>query len=114
MASCCRFKRGREGMAVGPLKSPMPWYRVPWADSPGSRLPHLLVNLLVHFLVGMPDADGNDSAEEVEILLPIGVPDVLIFRSLDDKRFLEEMKNSGEKMFFMRKDDVVLIHSGLA
>jgi len=38
----------------------------------------LRVQLAIHFFIAMPDADGYDAAEKVQVLIPVGIPDVLI------------------------------------
>ncbi len=43
------------------------------------QLVDLRVNLGVHLVVAMADADGDDAAEEIQILVAVGIPDVLIF-----------------------------------
>ena len=53
------------------------------------QLVDLLVNLSIHRLVAMADADGDDAAEEIQILIAVGVPDELILGVRDDQRLLD-------------------------
>ena len=63
-----------------------------------------LVDLGVHLLVAVADADGDDAAEEVEVLVAVGVPDILILGAGDDQGLLEEMEDGGEEEFLVGKD----------
>ena len=40
----------------------------------------LLMHLGIHLIVAVADADGDDSAEEIQVLVAVGIPDILIFR----------------------------------
>ena len=69
-----------------------------------------VVHFGVNLIVAVADADGDDAAEEIEILVAVGVPDVLIFRARHDQRLLEIMKDRREKEFFIGKNDFVFCH----
>ena len=63
------------------------------------------MDLGVHLVVAVADADGDDAAEEIEVLVAVGVPDVLILGARDDQRFLEVMEDGGEEEFLVGEDD---------
>ena len=66
--------------------------------------------LALTVVVAVADADGDDAAEEIEVLVAIGVPDVLIFGMRDDQRFLEVMEDRREEEFFLREKDFLFRH----
>ena len=60
------------------------------------QLGHLLGDFLIHCFVAMAHADGDDAAEEIQVLIAVGVPNELIFGAFDDQGFLEIMEHAGE------------------
>ena len=75
------------------------------------QLAHLFHDLLVHGLVAVADADGDDAAEEIEVLVAVSVPDELVFGAFDDQRLLEVMEHAGEQVALAGKDDLLLCHA---
>ena len=73
-----------------------------------------LVDLRVYFLVygfiAVAHAHRNDAAEEVEILVAVRIPDVLIFRVRDDQRFFEVMEDRREKKLPLGEKDFLFRH----
>ena len=51
------------------------------------------VDLGVDLVVAVADADGHDAAEEIQILVAVGVPDILVLGARDDQRLLVEMED---------------------
>ena len=70
----------------------------------------LRVDLLVHLLIAMPHADRNNPAEEIEILFPIRIPNVLILRVRDHERLFEIVENRRKQEFLLRQQDLLLVH----
>ena len=70
----------------------------------------LLVDFGVHLLVAVADAHGDDAAEEVEILVAVGVPDVLVLGAVDDQRLFVIVEDGGEEEFLIGKNDLVFGH----
>ncbi len=64
----------------------------------------------VDFRVAMANADGENAAEEIEILVAVGIPDELVFGAFDDERLFEIVKDRGEEEFFLREDDFLFSH----
>ena len=71
---------------------------------------HLLFHLLVHGIVAVPNADGNDPPEKVQILVAIRVPDELVLGLCDNHRLAEIMKHGREDMILMDKNEFLLVH----
>jgi hypothetical protein len=70
----------------------------------------LLMYAGVYDRVAMPYADGRDSAEEIKILVPISIPDVLVLCICHHKRVTEIVKNGGEEIFFPREAELFSRH----
>ncbi len=77
------------------------------------QLVDLLMHLLIHRFIAMADADGHDAAEEIEVLIPVDVPDVLIFRLGHHQRLFEIVKNAGKQMLLIRENDFLFGHGWL-
>jgi hypothetical protein len=75
------------------------------------QLIDLGVNAAVHEVVAVADADGDDAAEEIEVLVAIGIPNVLIFGMRDDQRFPEVIEDRREEEFFLREKDFLFRHN---
>ncbi len=71
---------------------------------------HLLVDRAVDTVVGMADANGDNAAEEVQVLIPVGVPDVLVLGAYEDQRPAEVVKHGREQMVLVRKQYLVFGH----
>ena len=70
----------------------------------------LRVQLLIHLFVAMADADGDDAAEEIQVLIAVGIPDVLILGVRDDQRLFVVMEDGGEQMVAVGEDDLFFGH----
>ena len=68
------------------------------------------MQLFVHVVVAVTDADGDDAAEEIQILISIGVPHVLILGVGDHQRFLVVVEDGGEEMVPVGEEDVFFGH----
>ena len=71
---------------------------------------HLRVELRVDAVVAVADADRHDAAEEIEILVAVGVPDVLVLGARDHQRLLVIVKDRGKQKLPIGQDDFVLGH----
>ena len=58
----------------------------------------------------MPDADGDDPAQEVEILLPVQVPNVLPLGVVNHQRVFEVGCDAVEDVFLFFANDFVFGH----
>jgi len=74
------------------------------------ELVDLGVNLFIDLVVAVADTDGYDAAEEIEILIAVDVPDVLVFGVGNDEGFLEVMEDRGKEEFFLREEDLLFGH----
>ena len=63
--------------------------------------------LLVTLGLQWPDGDGQDAAEEVEILAAVQVPDVLHLAAVGDQRLLVVVGDGGPEVFLVLGDDFV-------
>ncbi len=64
----------------------------------------LTMDCSVHLIVAVADADGDDAAEEIEVLVAVSVPHVLVLGAGDDQGLLEKMENGGEEEFLVGED----------
>ena len=74
------------------------------------KLVELGMNFGIDFIVTVTDADGEDAAEEIKILVAVGIPDELVFGAFDDEWVFEIVKDRGEQKFFLRENDFLFIH----
>jgi hypothetical protein len=74
------------------------------------ELVHLRVNRLVHLFVAVTDAHGQDAAEEVQVLVAVGIPDELVFGSGQHQRLAEVVENSREQTLLVGQNDFFLGH----
>ena len=66
---------------------------------------HLPMDLRVDLIVAVADANRNDAAEEIEVLVAVRVPDILILGARDDERLVEVVEDRGEEEFLVGQDD---------
>ena len=71
---------------------------------------NLLLDLSRHFRVRVAHADGDDTAQEVEILLPIQVPNVLPLGMINHQRVFEVGCSAVEDVFLFFANDFVFSH----
>jgi hypothetical protein len=71
---------------------------------------HLGMHFAVHFFIAVAHADGHDAAKKIQILVAVGVPDVLILGARYDQRLFVIMENRGEKIFAIREENFILSH----
>ena len=74
---------------------------------------HLLVYRPVHLLIAVTDAHRQDAAEEIQILVAVGIPNVLVFRSGQHKRLAEVVENRREQAFLVGQNDFLLGHTAI-
>ena len=55
--------------------------------------------------IGVADGDGEDAAEEIEILAAFEIPDVLHVGAVGDQRMLVEIGDGGPEVFAMLAQD---------
>jgi hypothetical protein len=53
----------------------------------------------------MPDADGENPSEKIQVFVSVGVPDKLVLGSLDDQRLLKVMEYRGEEILATGEND---------
>ncbi len=70
----------------------------------------LRVQLAIHLFIAMPDADRDDAAEKIEVLIAVGIPNVLIFGVGDDQRVLVVMEDGRKKMVAIGEEDLFFGH----
>ena len=70
---------------------------------------HLLVYGGIDTVVQMTNADSDDAAEKVEVLLAIRVPNVLILGSLDDEGAVKEVEHRREQVLLPGEDQFVAV-----
>jgi hypothetical protein len=58
----------------------------------------------------MTDADGDDAAEKVQVLIAVHVPNVLVSSVRDDQRLLEVMKDARKKVLALSEKDLLFRH----
>lgn len=58
----------------------------------------------------MSDADGDDAAEKVEVLLSIDIPDVLHLAALEWERLVEIVRNRGIDVLLLLCQDLFALH----
>ena len=77
-----------------------------------------LVDLRFHLRgnprVGMTNRDGHDAAEEVEILVAIGIPEILHAGVICDERLREVRCDRWEKILLMFANDFFFSHINLS
>src|ERR1035438_8736981 len=74
----------------------------------------LAMDFGVDLLIAVAHADGDDAAQKIQVLIAVGVPDVLILGARYDERLLEVMKNRRKQIFLVGENDFVFGHgSGL-
>ncbi len=70
----------------------------------------LRVHFPVHLFIAMADADGDDAAEEIQVLIAVGIPNVLILGVRDDQRFLVVVEDAGKQVLALREKDLLFGH----
>ena len=71
----------------------------------------LLVNPGIHFLVAMSDANGENAAEKVQILVAVSVVNILVFGARNHQRFLVVVEDGGEQKFLVCEKDLFFCHN---
>ena len=66
--------------------------------------------LAFHLIVAMAHADGENAAEEVQILVAVRVPDELIFGMIQNQRLLEVMEDGREQKILIGENDFFFGH----
>src|SRR3954451_4306439 len=74
------------------------------------QLIELGVNFLVHSLVAMADADGDDTAKKVEVLVAVSVPDVLVSCFFDNERGFVVVEHRWEQVLLLCEENLVFGH----
>src|SRR6266852_2150187 len=69
------------------------------------------MDLAIHFVVAMADADGDNAAEEIEILIPVCIPDVLVLAARNHQRVFVVMKNGRIKVVSMSEQNLFFGHA---
>ena len=70
----------------------------------------LAVHLGVHLVVAVPHAHRDDAAEEIQVLVAVGVPHVLVLGARHHQRLLVVMEDRGEQEFLVGENDFVFGH----
>ncbi len=71
----------------------------------------LLHDLPGYGRVGMADADGHDAAEEIQILVAVGIPDELVPGARQHQGSLVVVKHRGEDVLLLREYDFIFGHT---
>ena len=74
------------------------------------ELVDLLVDAGVHLVVAVADADRDNAAKEIEVLIAIRIPDVLVLGMVNHQRLLEVVKNGREEKLLVRENDFFFGH----
>ena len=73
----------------------------------------LLLDRAGDFVVAVPDADSDDAAEEIEILLAVKIVNVTAFRVVDDQRLVIVVGDAGKKVLPVLIKNFLFFHRGL-
>ena len=68
---------------------------------------HLRGDFAGDFGIAVADGNGEDAAEEVEVLVAVEVPEVLHLAAVGDQRLLEVVGDRGPEIFLVLGDDFV-------
>jgi hypothetical protein len=68
------------------------------------------VHLPIDILVAMADADSDDAAEKIQILVTVHVPHVLVLGVRNDKRLLVVMKDARKQVLTLSEKDLLFGH----
>jgi hypothetical protein len=58
-------------------------------------------------------ADGDDAAEKVQVLIAVGVPNVLVLGVGDDQRLLVVMKDARKQVLALSEKDLLFVIGGV-
>ena len=75
------------------------------------QLIHLRVHRRVHPVVAVADADRQNAAEEIQVLVAVGVPDELILGAREHQRFAIVVEHRRKQAFLIRQNDFVFGHA---
>ena len=70
----------------------------------------LLMYRLIYFLVAVTDAHGEDAAEEIQVLVAVGVPNELVLCAGQHQRIFVVVEYCGEQILLVGKNDFVFGH----
>ena len=70
----------------------------------------LLVNGAGDFVVAVADADRENAAEEIQILLALNVIDVLILRMFDHQRLVIVRRHAREQILLLLLENFFFVH----
>lgn len=73
----------------------------------------LAVDTSVDLVVAVADGNGDDAAEEVEVLAAFGVPHVLVLGAGEGEGLAVEVEDGGKQILAAREQDLVLVHTGM-
>ena len=71
---------------------------------------HLRAYLGIHRFIAMSDADGDNATEEIQVLVSVSIPDILIFCAIEDQRLFEVMEYGRKNVFLLRQQNLVFCH----
>ena len=72
---------------------------------------HLGMHLAIDVVIAMANADGDDAAEEIQVLISVRIPNVLILGVRNHERFLVVMEYRRKKIVAIREDDLFFGHA---
>jgi hypothetical protein len=70
----------------------------------------LLVNFCVDLVVAMAHAHRHDAAQEIQVLIAIRIPEVLILGARNHQRLLIEVEDRGKQKLLIGKNNFVFGH----
>ncbi len=63
---------------------------------------HLGMHLAIYVVIAVADANGDDAPEEIQILIPVRIPHILIFGVRNHQWFLVVVEDGREKIVAVR------------
>ena len=71
---------------------------------------HLRVQLAIHLVIAVAHAHRDDAAEKIQVLIAVGVPNVLVLGVRDYQRFFVVMEHAREKVLALSQQDLFFGH----
>src|SRR5687767_6837717 len=70
----------------------------------------LLVDFRVDCLIAVADAHGDNAPEEIEVLVSIGIPNILVLGARNHQRLLIKVEDAREQEFLIRENNFGFCH----
>ena len=72
---------------------------------------HLRMHRSIHPFIAVADADRQDSAEKIQVLVAFGIPDELILGPRQHQRLAVVMEHRRKEVFLIRQNDFFFGHT---